>query len=336
MATTPQYVFVGGLREDYCITAAGDVHLRKLGGNAVYAAAGARVWSDGVGLVGRVGANFPPEWLEQMQARGLDTAGVKVLPEPHDNRTFYAYLTLETRQDTQPAEHFARVGRPLPPELEGYTSSTEGQEERKRFGPLTVRPNEIPPEYLNARGAHLAPGDFVAHSTLPATFRRSRVRYLTCDPSLRYMQPAFADDVRQIVSGLDAFLPSEMEARAFFREPLGDLWQAAEAFGAMGAKLVVLKLGARGQHLYETATGRRWHVPAYPAKVRDVTGAGDAYCGGFLAGLAETDDPVEAAMRGAVSASLVVEGTGALYCLDSAPGLARARLEALRSSVRAL
>lgn len=333
---TTQYVFVGGLREDYCITASGEVHLRKLGGNAVYAAAGARVWGEGVGLLSRVGSNFPAEWLEQMQARGLDTSGVKVLPEPQDTRTFYAYLSLETRQDSNPAEHFARLSRPLPPELEGYASSTEGQEERKRFGPLTVRPTEIPPEYLNARGVHLAPTDFVAHNTLPATFRRSRVRYLTCDPSLRYMQPAFADEVRQIVSGLDAFLPSEMEARAFFRETLSDLWQAAEAFGAMGAKLVVLKLGARGQYVYEAASGRRWHVPAYPAKVRDVTGAGDAYCGGYLVGLAETDDPVEAAVRGAVSASLVVEGTGALYSLDSTPGLARARQEALRGAVRAL
>jgi sugar/nucleoside kinase (ribokinase family) len=333
---TIQYVFAGGLREDYCITAAGEVHLRKLGGNAVYAAAGARVWSEGTGLVGRVGCNFPAQWLEQMQARGLDVAGVKVLPEPHDTRTFYAYRSLEERQDTHPAEHFARLGQPLPPELEHYASSTEGQEERTRFGPLAIRPTEIPPEYLNARGAHLAPGDYVVHNTLPATFRRSRVRQVTCDPSMRYMQPAFADEVRQIVNGLDAFLPSEMEARAFFREPLADLWQAAEAFGAMGARLVVIKLGARGQYLYETAGARRWHVPAYPAKVRDVTGAGDAYCGGFLVGLVETEDPVEAALRGSVSASLVVEGTSALYALDSTPGLAQARLEALRGSVRAV
>ncbi|MBP7690850.1 MAG: hypothetical protein KA764_02990 [Anaerolineales bacterium] len=330
----PQYIFVGGLREDYALTAAGEMHLRKLGGNAVYAAAGARVWAARTGLVGRVGANYPAEWLEQLAARGLDVAGVKVLPDAQDTRTFYAYRSLEERQDTEPATHFARLGRALPPELEGYATSTDGQEERTRFGPLAARPTEIPAEYLTARGAHLAPCEFVVHNTFPATFRRSHIRYITCDPSVRYMQPAFSDDVKQIVNGLDAFLPSEMEARAFFREPLADLWEAAEAFGALGAKLVVLKLGARGQFLYDTAGGRRWHMPAYPAKVRDVTGAGDAYCGGFLVGLAETDDPVEAALRGAVSASLVVEGTGALYALDSTPGLARARLDALRGSVR--
>jgi ribokinase len=162
------------------------------------------------------------------------------------------------------------------------------------------------------------------------------MRFVTCDPSVRYMQPAFVEEVKQVVKGLDAFLPSEMEVRAYFGETVKDLWQAAEAFGALGARLVVIKLGARGQYVFEAATRRKWHVPAYPAKVRDVTGAGDAYCGGFLTGLAETEDPVEAALRGAVSASLVVEGVGALYALDSAAGLAQARLDSLRSSIRIL
>lgn len=324
------------MREDYCITAANEVHLRKLGGNALYAAVGARIWADHIGVLSRVGANYPAEWLEQLQARGFDMRGVKVLPEPRDTRTFYAYLSLEARADTDPAAHFARVGVPTPPELENYASSTEGQEERNKFGPLAVRPSEVPRSYLHARGVHLAPGEFVVHNTLPSSLRRNGVRYLTCDPSIRYMQPAFADDVKKIAFGLDAFLPSEMETRAFFRDSVKDLWEAAEAFGAMGTKLVVIKMGARGQYLLDAAAKRKWHMPAYPAKVRDVTGAGDAYCGGFLVGLAETHDPVEAALRGAVSASLVLEGTGALYALDATPGLAQARLEALRASVRAV
>lgn len=329
-----EFACVGGLREDYFITASGDVHLRKIGGNAVYAAVGARVWAEHIGLLSRVGSNFPAEWLEILAQRGLDTRGIKLLDTPQDSRTFYAYLSLEERVDTDPAAHFARLGREMPPELEGYQSSTEGQDERTRFTPLAVRPSEVPRSYLHAAGVHLAPCEFVVHNTLPASLRRGGVRLVTCDPSARYMQPAFAEEVKQVVHGLDAFLPSEKEVRSFFREAVSDLWQAAEAFAAMGARLVVLKLGARGQYVYEAASRCKWHVPAYPAKVRDVTGAGDAYCGGFLVGLAQTDDPVEAALRGSVSASLVVEGSGALYALDSAPGLAQARLESLRGQVR--
>jgi ribokinase len=281
-----------------------------------------------------VGANYPVEWLARLEQAGLDVRSVKVLPEPQDTRTFYAYLSLEEREDTDPPAHFARVGRPTPRELVDYESSTTGQESRAEFMPLAVRPGDLSEAALGARGIHLAPADFLTHHTVPVAVRRTSQPVVTVDPSIRYMQPGFKDDVRRIVSGLDAFLPSEMEVRSYFRDERHELWEAAAALGAMGAKFIVIKLGARGQYLYESATGRKWHVPAYPATVRDVTGAGDAYCGGFLVGLTETGDPVEAALRGSISASLVIEGVGALYGLGSTPGLAEARLRSLREAVR--
>ena len=60
-------------------------------------------------------------------------------------------------------------------------------------------------------------------------------------------------------------------------------------------------------------------------RVVNPTGAGDAFCGGFLAGYRETYDPLEAALCGNISASLVVEGSGPFYALDVWPGLAEAR-----------
>ena len=329
-----EFACVGALREDYALLPTGEARLRELGGSAVYAAAGAKVWSNAVGLVARVGANYPGEWLTKLHERGLDISGVKVLPEPQDTRAFYAYLSLEARAETDPAAHFARVGLPLPAELAGYLPPDSRPLEREKFGPLTVRPGDVPVEYLHAQGFHFAPDEFVVHNTLPVMMRHQGIEFITCDPDARYMQPALAEDVKQLVRGLDAFLPSEAEARAFLGYPTGDLWPAAEAFGAMGAKIVVIKSGMHGQWVYDAEAKRKWHVPAYPAKARDVTGVGDAYCGGFLAGLARTHDPVEAAVHGAVSASIVIEGTGALYAFDSTPGLAQARAQALREVVR--
>jgi ribokinase len=329
-----QYAIVGGLREDYFITPAGEVHLRVLGGNAVYAAVGARVWARGVGVVSRVGNNYPAEWLERLERHGIDARNVRIMPQPLDTRTFYAYLSNEERVDTDPAAHFARIGQTLPRELVDYTTSTSEQDYRTQFTPLTVRPGDLEAAYLNARAVHIAPTHFITHHTLPVALRRAGTSVLTIDPSVRYMQANFKDDLRHIISGLDAFLPSEVEVRAFFRDEVPDLWDAAAALGAMGVKFIVIKLGARGQYLYETDGRRRWHIPPYPSTVRDVTGAGDAYCGGFLVGLSETNDPVEAALRGAISASIVVEGIGALYGVGSTPGLAEARLRSLRDAVR--
>ena len=333
-----EFACAGGLREDYALLPSGEARLHELGGSAVYAAAGAKVWARLVGMVARVGANYPAAWLSRLQERGLDIEGVRVLPEAQDTRAFYAYLSLEERTEVDPAGHFARVGLPLPAELAGFVPPSTQPPEREKFGPLTLRPGDVPLNYLHALGFHFAPDEFVVHNTLPVMMRHQGIRYITCDPDQRYMQPPLAEQMRHLVRGLDAFLPSEAAARAFFAPAPGappvDLWQAAEAFGAMGTKIVVVKSGTHGQLVYDAEAKRKWHVPAYPAKAKDLTGAGDAYCGGFLVGLAHTHDPVEAAVRGAVSASIVIEGRGALYALDSTPGLAEARAQALRDRVR--
>jgi sugar/nucleoside kinase (ribokinase family) len=122
------YLIVGGLREDYCITHDGRVTEGAQGGNAAYAGVGAALWSRSVGLLSRVGSNYPGEWLDRLRAAGMDVSAVVVLPEPHDTRTFYAYQSPTERVDTNPAAHYQRLGRPLPKALVDYRSSTEGQE----------------------------------------------------------------------------------------------------------------------------------------------------------------------------------------------------------------
>jgi sugar/nucleoside kinase (ribokinase family) len=305
-----------------------------LGGSAVYAAAGAKLWSASVGLVSRVGSDFPADWLDRLARTGFDTRGVRVLPEPHDTRTFYAYLSPDKRVHTNPAAHFRRIGHPLPKALIDYRSSTEGQDSRDRFSPLAIRPDDLPPAIARVHGAHLAPADYLTHTVLPVRLRELGVSLLTLDPSLRSMEPSFKKELPLVVRGLDAFLPSEAEARSFFRPVDLDPWEMAEAFSGMGCRCVVIKRGAGGLYVWDSHARRRWHVPAYPARVKDVTGAGDAFCGGFLVGLDQTGDVVEAALRGCISASVTIEGSGAFFALDALPGLTEARLRALRPSVK--
>ncbi|GMR09678.1 MAG: hypothetical protein BMS9Abin28_0498 [Anaerolineae bacterium] len=329
-----RYLIIGGLREDYCITHYGQARSGVLGGNAVYAAAGAALWSNSVGLVGRVGSNFPPQWLEEIARAGLDVGGVTVLPDPQDTRTFYAYLTLEDRVDTSPNLHYQRVGLPLPKALVDYISSTEGQRSKDRYGPLAVRPKDLPDFAGKAAAAHIAPGDYLTHSIIPARLRELGVGLVTVDPSVRYMEPDFRKELPDLLRGLRAFLPSESEVRSYFQPRPPDLWEMAESLSELGCPIVGIKRGGAGLYLWDQENRRRWHIPAYPARVVDVTGAGDAFCGGFLVGLSETDDVFEAGLRGSVSASLAIEGAGALYAMGAAPGLPQARLDALRPVAR--
>ena len=66
----------------------------------------------------------------------------------------------------------------------------------------------------------------------------------------------------------------------------------------------------------------------------DPTGAGDSFCGGFLAGYRQTYEPVQAVLYGNISASLTIEGSGIFYALEGLPGLAQARLSALKDGIR--
>jgi ribokinase len=321
------------LREDYFITHTGEVYLGVLGGNAAYAAAGARIWSPSVGIVSRVGANFPKTWISDLKAAGINTLGILELPDELDTRTFYAYLSHEDRVDTNPAAHFLRINHPLPKFLIDYRSSTEDMDERENFSRLAIRPDDIP-DLTNLRAVHIAPSHFISHTVLPERLHNLRTQLISLDPSERYMEPEFHDDLPIIVHGLDVFLPSINEARTFFTPQEYDLWEMAEEFGRMGCRYVVMKSGSSGQYLWDEDRKKRWHIPAYPAKLKDVTGAGDSYCGGFIVGLDQTGDPIEAALRGSISSSFTVEGIGPLYPLESYPGLAQARLDSLRPTVR--
>jgi ribokinase len=148
------------------------------------------------------------------------------------------------------------------------------------------------------------------------------------------MNPTFWDDVPALLTGLTAFLPSEEEVLALFQGHSDDLWEIAEALAAYGCEVIVIKRGESGQILYDAATRSRWEIPSYPSRMVNPIGAGDAFCGGFLAGYRRTYDMLEAVLYGNIAASLVVEGHKPAYALEALPGLAEARLESLRQSVR--
>jgi sugar/nucleoside kinase (ribokinase family) len=320
----PDFICCGGLRIDYLITPDGEARLREMGGNALYAAVGARVWSSQVGLLARVGENYPAGWLEALQQHGLDVTGIRVVPGEQDMRTFYAYLDPRTRTDTDPASHLRRIGLPLPDDLRDYVHSTPGQDNPDEYEPLAVRPDDWPPAYAGARALHLSPISIRTHANLPARARQAGVTQITADPGERYMVPRLHTHVEAMLYNLDVFLPSEQEVRSLLGDI--DLWDAAIEFARHGPRIVVIKAGDRGVLVYERDSNRRTHVPPYPAHVVDVTGAGDSFCGGFMVGLATTHDAVRAAMLGTVSASFAIEGYGALYALQAKRAKAEERL----------
>ncbi len=85
--------------------------------------------------------------------------------------------------------------------------------------------------------------------------------------------------------------------------------QMAEALRARGVQMVAVKLGDRGAYVH----GHDWqgYLPAFAVDAVDTTGAGDAFCAGFLAGyLAGWDLPRVTRFANAVGAMCVTAGGG--------------------------
>ncbi|MDX9991393.1 MAG: carbohydrate kinase family protein [Anaerolineales bacterium] len=326
-------VIAGQLRRQYLLPPEGPPLLDAPGGNLLYAAAGAQVWNENgqetIGLLARIGEDYPQEWLKNFKKAGFDTQGIKILPESLDLRSFLVYTSTHTYQSANPVSHFARLGLTFPKSLLGYQPPEEKQDSRARQNPDSPRLLDIPEDYKQPRAVHLCPLDFATHMQFAAAFRQFGANILTIDPNPGYMNGNFLVDLRSLLQGLTAFLPSEEEIRSLFWGRTSDLWEMAAILGGFGCQAILIKRGGRGQYLYETATGRRWEIPAYPGNPADITGAGDAFCGGFLHGYAKTLSFLQASLHGNIAASLDIEGSGPFYIFDAMPGLAQARLLSL-------
>jgi ribokinase len=91
-----------------------------------------------------------------------------------------------------------------------------------------------------------------------------------------------------------------------------------EAPSVSGPGTLVVTLGEQGARLGDEI------VPAFPARVVDTTGAGDAFCAAFAVALAEGADDLEAVRWGCAAGAHMVAHEGVV------PGLpSRAELEAL-------
>jgi hypothetical protein len=357
----PTFVIAGRLRRDYLLPrppngTRNPPQTRPLidvpGGSLLYAASGLGVWTradtgttklhsetvktgiDSIGLLARAGEDYPHDWFLSFEKYGWDTRGIRLLAEDLDLRFFQATLSDQTIQHVNPVKHFARLGLPFPKSLLGYQPPVDQDNDRNASPPASPRPSDIPSDYLNARALHLCPLDYLSVIRLSFKFREASVGILTLDPSAAYMKATTLEDMRTLLQGLTAFLPSEEDLRTLFWGRTDDLWQMAEALGDCGCEFIVIKRGARGQMLYDCVGKKRWEIPAYPARLVDSTNAGDSFCGGFLAGYQKTYDPLRGVLYGNVSASLTLEGSGAFSAMEAMPGLAQKRLDSLAGITR--
>ncbi|MCC7118574.1 MAG: carbohydrate kinase family protein [Anaerolineales bacterium] len=329
----PTFVIAGKIQREYILPPAGLPSVDQPGGSLLYAAGGLAVWDSKIGLAARVGNDYPPAWLKSLKKRGLDIGGIRVQEQALDLRAFSAYTDKNEKSQTNAVSHFARRQLKFPKSLLGYQPVDETQLNPHDIDPVAPTALDLPKAFRDAPYIHICPLDFTSQSQLVNLFRGSN-QTVSLDPAPNYMVPALWRNLRVTLQGVKIFSPSEEELRALFWGETNDLWEMMKKISEYGPQVVIVKRGALGQSLYDAVQNKKYEIPAYPARLGDPTGAGDAFCGGFLAGFQKTNDPLKAALHGSVSASLKIEGSGPFYQLQVMPGLAEARLFALEQMAR--
>ena len=332
----PKYVVAGKISRDFVIPFHGAPKLDFLGGPAAFTATGLALWDKPVGILTRIGEDYPREWLNDFAKYEIDTRGVKILQESLDLRNFIGYNGEGSYQTHSPVGMFADLQYPFPMALLNYKAEKITKDDLKTRALTSPISSDIPADYRDAIAAHICPMEYLTQSLLQAALHGGQIRTITLEAHPAYLVPENWKVIPNVVSGLTAFIVEEEHIRQLFRGRSNDLPEFAAGIGNMGCELVIIRLDNGGKYLYQHSTKQKWMIPEYPVRKLNVHSSRHAFCGGFLAGYLNSYDPVKAALHGNISESMASESLHPCGIFDALPGLAQTRLDVLKEKVKLL
>jgi ribokinase len=292
-AKVPRVVVVGSINVDLVVRlprlprpgetlAADELHTIPGGKGANQAVAAARLGA-AVRMIGRVGDDaFGPQLQGGLAAEGIDTEDVLATA---DCSSGVALINVEASGENAIILVAGANGRLTPEDV-------VQRDEVVRQADLLLLQLEVPPATVAAA---------------VAVARRHGVR-IVLDPA-----PAPAKGLPVAPADVDILTPNQTEAEALTGVRVDDLTQAriaAEALRCLGARNVVLKLGAHGALLYDEQ-GQCEHVPTLAVDAVDTTAAGDAFTAALGVAVAEGRPLVEAVRFACAAGTLAVTRFGA-------------------------
>jgi cytidine kinase len=292
-----KFISIGTVIIDDIVLPDGTTKTGILGGGVTHAAMGMRVWSPNTGLVAGVGADFKESFIELLQDR-FDINGLRRYPDRVTPRAWQEFEEDGTRNEVF-------------------------QTDFEEMITLIPGPACLPDAFSRLSGVHLhcAPQDV---SNWVPVLRKSRCEVILWEPWDDFCVPENRDLFIHNSQQVDIVSPNLREGRLLTE--LAHPKQVIIRLRQYGARMVVLRMAEAGSLILDEQ-GEQFYIPPFGrSKIVDVTGAGNAYCGGFIVGLHHTRDPQQAGWYGGVSASFALEQFGALYPLADLEAKALARL----------
>lgn len=265
------------------------------GGTASYATISASFFTK-PSLVAIVGDDFPKEYLEDLQQRDIDLAGLQIVP----GKTFRwsgEYFNDMNNRKTHSTE------------LNVFADFIPILPEHYRKLPFVLLANIGPDLQLHVLDQLEAPL-FVIADTMNLWINIAR------------------NDLMKLLSRIDLLSLNDSEAREITNE--NNLIKAGALLRSMGPSYVAIKKGEHGCYLF--GPDQFFSCPAFPLEeIHDPTGAGDAFAGGLAGYLASYADDImkkeevdfqilrQAVVCGSIMASFTVElfGTDRLRTVSS-------------------
>jgi sugar/nucleoside kinase (ribokinase family) len=269
------------------------LHRDLLGGSASFITRAAALFTSKVTAVAVVGADFPQHHLDDLAAAGVDISGI----------------------ERRPGDTFRWVGKYAPDLATRETLDT-------KLGVFAEFQPVLSPAQRDAELVFL--GNI--HPALQLdVVEQCRSPKLVALDTMNLWIGTTRDQLRKAIARVNTLLLNDEEARQLAEEH--NLRRAAAKILQMGPSSVVIKRGDAGALLFHG--GGVFAAPALPLEeVRDPTGAGDSFAGGFIGYLAYAGDLGPAAIRtamivGSVMGSFAVEQ----FSVDGLRGLTPAAIQ---------
>ena len=253
-----------------------------LGGAATFIGLAASQFDIDGAIVSVVGGDFPKEYIDMLEDKGLDISSLEVV---ENGKTFFWSGKYHNDMNTRDT---------LATELNVLAD----------FKPI------VPESYKDAKVVML--GNLHPLVQLGVIEQMNAKPDLVILDTMNFWMDSALGDLMKVISKVDVITINDEEARQLTGEY--SLVVAAKKIMTMGPEFVVIKKGEHGALLF--FEDEIFYAPALPLKeVFDPTGAGDTFAGGFAGYLVKTGDYSfenlkKAVIYGSALASFSVEKFG--------------------------
>jgi len=260
-----------------------DVREDCLGGSAVYFSMSAGFFTP-VRFVGVIGSDCPFDLAEVFADRDVDLRGLEIREQ---SKTFRWAGTYHEDMDDRTTDHV-------------------------ELNVLAEAPPKVPGEFKDSKFVFLANTAPILQQQLLEQI--DEPAFVAVDTMNLWIQQ-YLDDLIILLTKIDCLIINEDEARMLADQP--NLIKAAQKILDMGPNVVIAKKGESGSIMCNT-DGDIFILPAFPAtEVKDPTGAGDSFAGGFMGYLAQKGKTDFETLKTAVACGTVLASfTIADFSLD--------------------